>query len=420
MLQHVLRALPVYNFLGLGPKNVSYKKLESPCRSFLWGTSADGRNKTTLVKWDSVTKLRRNGGLQLKTFQKVSELLKMRYLGRLLNSEKSDWAQMLRFFIKQQIQRRSNGRELKFWTAEEGVQSLEESPSWRWQGAESKWNGWLQPSNFWHRLLESQETLDDLSAKWPEGPYEFTWEKRWKALWGKGGLMRTKLWTWRLIRQAFFMGERAEVMRIAPGICCRCKTTVESTPHLFLECRHSQAQWRQLKVLANRARASFQIPHGLLQTIDEALRTKAKGGTLLYILHSITNTIWKDRNVAVFQNRLQATPLLSSLKQARIEIEGSVNNKSSDVRWQQGLRMLEEINSLIEHASSATAWPAAERVREEGTNSPSRVLAVDMRSSDCPTLAAANNNEEEMDSQRRMPTDDLCSLDTPTSEAQND
>ncbi|KAL2603065.1 hypothetical protein R1flu_003938 [Riccia fluitans] len=81
LLQHVLRALPVYHFLGLGLKNTSYKQLETSCHAFLWGTNAEGKPKMALVKWDSITKLRINGGLQIRSFQRVSEALKMRYVG---------------------------------------------------------------------------------------------------------------------------------------------------------------------------------------------------------------------------------------------------------------------------------------------------------------------------------------------------
>ncbi|KAL2652665.1 hypothetical protein R1flu_020793 [Riccia fluitans] len=55
LLQHVLRAIPVYHFLGLGLHNTNYRKLEAPCRVFLWGTNADNKAKKALVSWESVT-----------------------------------------------------------------------------------------------------------------------------------------------------------------------------------------------------------------------------------------------------------------------------------------------------------------------------------------------------------------------------
>ncbi|KAL2652685.1 hypothetical protein R1flu_020813 [Riccia fluitans] len=151
----------------------------------------------------------------------------MRYVGHLMNGEKLDWAQML-------------------------------------------------------RILDTHETADDLSAKWPEDRYDLTWHMRWKKLWGRGGLTRTKLWTWRILRRAFFTGERAEAMQVALGTCCKCKAALETTSHLFYECSHSQSQWRQLMNMTRRAQVSFRVTNNLLQLVDEALITKAKGGTLIY------------------------------------------------------------------------------------------------------------------------------------------
>ncbi|KAL2603066.1 hypothetical protein R1flu_003939 [Riccia fluitans] len=151
-------------------------------------------------------------------------------------------------------------------------------------------------------------------------------------------------------------------MQVAQGTCVRCKANLETAQHLFYECSYSQAQWRQLRSLADRARVSFRNTYDLLRTIDEAISTKSKGGMLVYILFSMTNSLWKDRNVAVFHNRLQDMPLRVSLIQACVKIEGSFNSKSPEVRWQQDLRMLEEINRLIELSNCSTSL-----VSEEGT-----------------------------------------------------
>ncbi|KAL2629787.1 hypothetical protein R1flu_014473 [Riccia fluitans] len=84
---NVLRAIPIYHFLGLGLNKASFKKLEAPCRAFLWGFNAENKAKTALVSWESVTKMKRNGGLSVRPFQHVSTVLKMRYVGCLLNGK---------------------------------------------------------------------------------------------------------------------------------------------------------------------------------------------------------------------------------------------------------------------------------------------------------------------------------------------
>ncbi|KAL2621653.1 hypothetical protein R1flu_001858 [Riccia fluitans] len=476
LLQHVLRALPVYHFLGLGlPKN-GFMQLEAPCRTFLWGTNQDNRPKTPLVRWDSVTKLKENGGLNIRPFQRVSDVLKMKYIGRILNGETTDWAEMARHFIRRQVQNKSYIREAKFWTAEEcllllpslsiscsettnnmvqswlrcrsclrlqeqalalpgsftlrqlrellkrysqaypfndklvfpllkrlgvrilanlldgsgnwmrivtametkgfcldpiqheaiatfqsslssvhiGPQKIEDSPSWALKGSDRKWTGWLLPSKTWHNLLTKDEAPDDLTGKWPLGIYRLTWMERWKKLWEAGGLLRIKTWLRKLLRRAFFTGERASRMQVSQDLCCRCRQVIETVSHLFFECHHSITRWHQLQESAQRVGTSFCATHNLLDSIDEALITKKKGSSFIYILSSLTTTIWKDRNEMLFRNKTQETPLRVSLEQARWEIEGSFNPSSSASRWWQGLHALTEINRLLEVSSNPT------------------------------------------------------------------
>ncbi|KAL2612245.1 hypothetical protein R1flu_023937 [Riccia fluitans] len=146
-----------------------------------------------------------------------------------------------------------------------GTRSLEESPSWKWEGAEGKWKGWLHSSQFWHRLLEKEEVADDLSNKWPEG--------------------------------------------------------------------------------------------------------------------SLTTSIWRDRVHAHFRNRLQNTPLRASLDLACVEIEGSFHSKSSNTRWQKGLKMLEQINQLIDIADRASLRLAVGNSNEDESNqSNKQTVAIASRS----------------------------------------
>ncbi|KAL2622714.1 hypothetical protein R1flu_002919 [Riccia fluitans] len=53
-----------------------------------------------------------------------------------------------------------------------------------------------------------------------------------------------------------------------------------------------------------------------------------------------------------FHKKLQSTPLQQSLELARAEIEGSFNNRSSDLRWQHGLKALKEVGNLLETLNS--------------------------------------------------------------------
>ncbi|KAL2628913.1 hypothetical protein R1flu_013599 [Riccia fluitans] len=444
------------------------------------GTNAEGKAKTSLVSWESVTKTKNNGGLNIRPFQRVSMVLKMRYAGRLMNGDDSDWAQLICRFTRQRMHCRSGSKELKHWAAEEGLlllpsistpqsetanniikswlyfrkylildmqalelpgnltlrqlkmltdrychrrpftnrvtypllkkigvtvlanltsssgawismtaalrargiqlsqtqleaiqvlqdwlasvkigpQKLQCSPSWRWKRTDVEWKGWNRPSNFWHRLAEADELPDDMTGKWPEYTLALTWKARWRKLWETGGSPRVKIWIWRILRRGFFTGERAERMRVAFDPCSRCKTASESVSHLFYDCKYPRDHWRQLQELATKTNISFQVPDSLLAIIDEALRTKKKGCPLVYILYSITRTLWTDRNLALFQRKHQNTPLRVSLEHARVEVEGSFNDKCSAERWQRGLQALKEMNMLILEAGAPSPHPA--------------------------------------------------------------
>ncbi|KAL2621007.1 hypothetical protein R1flu_001212 [Riccia fluitans] len=285
LLQHVLRAIPVYQFLGQ-----PYTKANA-------GT--DG-------KWIPIARELKACGFQLN-------LTQMEALDTF-----QQWLQSVQI----------------------GPQKLENSPSWRWSGAEEKWNGWIQPSKVLHKMFTAEEVTDDLSNKWSEGDFALTWSKRWRKLWEKGGLPQIKLWTWKLLRHAFFMGEQAAKMCVAEDTCCRFKERAETVHHLFYECRLSQRHLHLLQDTTLEYGVSFRVPNGFLETIDEALCTKKRGDPLIYILYSLTNSIWKDRNAFVFHNKQQQTPLYASLEQARIELQGSCNRNCSESCWQQGTSAL--------------------------------------------------------------------------------
>ncbi|KAL3685917.1 hypothetical protein R1sor_003939 [Riccia sorocarpa] len=56
--------------------------------------------------------------------------------------------------------------------------SLQSSISWRWQGDDSTWKGWVKHSRFWGKLTAKSETPEDLSAKWRLGGQDRTWAQR--------------------------------------------------------------------------------------------------------------------------------------------------------------------------------------------------------------------------------------------------
>ncbi|KAL2652448.1 hypothetical protein R1flu_020576 [Riccia fluitans] len=249
-----------------------------------------------------------------------------------------------------------------------GPQRLQDSPSWSLKGVDRRWSGWLLISKTWHKLLTLDELIDDLTSKWPSGAYKLTWRERWKKLWGAGGLLHTKTWVWKILHRAFFTGERATRLSMSQELCCRCRQAVETISHLFFECSHSITRWQQLEERARRAEVDFRTTHSMLEAIDEAVATKKKGSSFIFILFSLTNAIWKDRNEWLFCNKTQTTPLNVSLEQARREVESSFNSSSSASRWQKGLLALGEIKKLLEvtdRMMSASASNEHETIEED-------------------------------------------------------
>ncbi|KAL2635331.1 hypothetical protein R1flu_006810 [Riccia fluitans] len=197
----------------------------------------------------------------------------MRYVGRLMSGEVSDWAQITRFFIRQHMQRRTYNREVQGWMAEEGLLLLPPFSTPQSETAKNILQSWLDsPLQVLVQARGCEEAPEDLSDKWPTNTYELTWSARWRKLWSSGGTPRVKLWTWKVLRRAFFTGERAMKLNMNDGTCCRCKGSCETVPHLFFDCRYSQVLWKSLQEASIKARTSFRVPHGLLETIDEALK----------------------------------------------------------------------------------------------------------------------------------------------------
>ncbi|KAL3696583.1 hypothetical protein R1sor_010659 [Riccia sorocarpa] len=108
LLRHVLRSIPIYQFLGLGLNAKGFHQLEAICRTFMWGVNGEGRAKTPLIAWEGITKPYGEGGLHYTPFSVTADALKLRYITRLLGGEKCEWADMIRFFIRTGMSNHTN------------------------------------------------------------------------------------------------------------------------------------------------------------------------------------------------------------------------------------------------------------------------------------------------------------------------
>ncbi|KAL3675227.1 hypothetical protein R1sor_025175 [Riccia sorocarpa] len=115
--------------------------------------------------------------------------------------------------------------------------SLCKSRSWRWAGETQTWTGWSKTTSEWNRILRPQSNTKNeaLAGRWDPEQSAFQWKRRWRKLWGLPGNPKWKLGLWRILRQAYFTGEKARQMQVADGICERCEAEKESFTHLVLE-----------------------------------------------------------------------------------------------------------------------------------------------------------------------------------------
>ncbi|KAL3687866.1 hypothetical protein R1sor_014175 [Riccia sorocarpa] len=95
----------------------------------MWGVNSDGRAKIPLIAWDGITKPYKEGGLQYKPFAVSADALKLRYMTRLLDGDRSKWAQMLQFFLRTGMRSQTSRREYQSWTEEEGLLLLPRIPT---------------------------------------------------------------------------------------------------------------------------------------------------------------------------------------------------------------------------------------------------------------------------------------------------
>ncbi|KAL2641330.1 hypothetical protein R1flu_008917 [Riccia fluitans] len=135
-------------------------------------------------------------------------------------------------------------------------------------------------------------------------------------------------------------------MNVSAEPCCRCRETCETVHHLFYDCRKSNYHWQKLREITRASHVDFANAQGFLAIIDEAIRAKRDGGSLVFIFHSLTHSIWKDRNSALFKNAQRTTPLLVSMELTRQELEGSLNNAASAIRWQRGQKAMKGTKQL--------------------------------------------------------------------------
>ncbi|KAL3688010.1 hypothetical protein R1sor_014319 [Riccia sorocarpa] len=147
-------------------RDLTNKLLEAICRDFLRGTNRDGKARLSLVAWEQVTQRRNHDGLEIPPFKQVSGALKMKFIARLLDGSTSEWAHMIKYFIKSEMQRRAPGSDCRNWTVEEGLILLPTIPCRDSPTTRNILKGWLKIRK--HLTLDTQKLEIPLSFSIPQ------------------------------------------------------------------------------------------------------------------------------------------------------------------------------------------------------------------------------------------------------------
>lgn len=115
-MRHVLRAIPTYHLMALALYRKGPQEMEKMCRWFLWGMNPTGGHRKPLIAWNDVTTPTKDGGLDLYTFEKQAEALKMRHTTKLISEGKKKWVLMAHELILKSAKVGPHKKERRLWT----------------------------------------------------------------------------------------------------------------------------------------------------------------------------------------------------------------------------------------------------------------------------------------------------------------
>ncbi|KAL3681828.1 hypothetical protein R1sor_024784 [Riccia sorocarpa] len=318
LLRHILRAIPTYHFLNIGLRDEGYQQLESICQNFLWESNKDGKAKLALVAWDQITQTKWDGGLGLIPFKQVSQALKLKFVARLMDGSNAEWAQMMKFFIKTDLQKRAFGCQCRDWTPEEGLLLLPSFPCRDSPTTRRLLKGWTK--------AREKLTLGS-------GPIELPLSISAPQL--------------SLIVKRYDAWDRYNERIDTHG-------DIETVIVLIWDCRESKSTWVQLQKTLQSTSVRLNLQTPFLRTLDTALTGLRTNSALLQVIAATTKALWKDQNERVFRGRRSRTSIKLILSEAEREITARMNQNTNDENWRRALEASRDITTWIQDLKRRT------------------------------------------------------------------
>ncbi|KAL3701409.1 hypothetical protein R1sor_019431 [Riccia sorocarpa] len=246
----------------------------------------------------------------------------MRYVSRLLQGEKSEWATMMRSIIHQEMLKRVKGKEYCWWSVEEGLLLLPVIPSpknstvrsfvkaWtRFRGHlklnEKAWSlpGFLTMSQvsiltkrYCRDYSFNEKTLNPLlrTLKYTSLMHLCDSSGQWHNLQRELEVQGVTLTEHQVADVVSNSGSKKETLTRN-----RCMTARAGNGALKTRSGKGGSGKRALRFRAEEVDAKFRIPGTLLDTIDIAISDSRKGSPLIHILAATLQAIWRDMNAMI-------------------------------------------------------------------------------------------------------------------------
>ncbi|KAL3689242.1 hypothetical protein R1sor_015551 [Riccia sorocarpa] len=258
------------------PENVTIGALKS-----IW--KLRGRNHTG--EWAKIEKKARG--------QKVLQLRDLKEVDSTMN-----WGKILDG-VQAETREGDEEESAKCWLRQTKVVSttLVRCTGWVWCDGHEVGKTWNRANRDWSKLIWKDDfQFKELRRVWREVSVA-KWRWRFKMLWEGSGLLKHKMWMWRILQEGLPTLERALKWQVSDGVCQACNEATETISHLFWECRRitDRVEWIKQFIVGEEP---YQVQ--MMEMVDRILATHKSNQGLFTLWCIVTWRSWMERNRLLF------------------------------------------------------------------------------------------------------------------------